>query len=66
MLQKLPEYNPEWGEDTSQFSGDFIKTSNGESDQGYFLEADVQYPEELHKLYHDLWFFQKEWKSEKS
>ena len=54
MLQKLPEYNPEWGEDTSQFSGDFIKTSNGESDQGYFLEADVQYPEELHKLYHDL------------
>ena len=29
--------------DTSQFIADFIKNYNEESDEGYFLEFDVQY-----------------------
>ena len=40
--QKLPVNNFEWIEDTSQFNED-IKNYNEESDEGYFLEVDVQY-----------------------
>ena len=47
MLQKLPVNNFEWIEDTFQFNEDFIKSYNEESDEGYFLEADVQYPGKL-------------------
>ena len=39
MSQKLPVNNFEWIEDTSQFNGDFIKSYNEESDEGYFLEV---------------------------
>ena len=35
-------------EDTSQFNEAFIKNNNKESDEGYFLEVDVQYSEKLH------------------
>ena len=44
----------------SQFNEDFIKNYNEESDEGYFLEVDVQYPEKLHELHNDLPFYQKE------
>ena len=44
MSQKLPVNKFEWIEDTSQFNEDFIKSYNEESDEGHFLEADVQYP----------------------
>ena len=44
MSQKLPVKSFEWIEETSQFNEDFIKNSNEESDEGYFLEVDVQYP----------------------
>ena len=42
MSQKLPINNFEWIEETSQFNEDF--NYNQESDEGYFLETDVQYP----------------------
>ena len=42
--------------DTFQFNEDFIKNYNEESDEGYFLEFDVQYPENLHNLHSDLPF----------
>ena len=42
-------------EDTSQFNEDFIM-KNEESDEGYFLEVDVQYLENLHELHNDLPF----------
>ena len=54
MSQKLPQNNFEWIEDTSQFNEDFIKSYNEESDKGYFLKVDVQYPEKLHELHSDL------------
>ena len=40
----------------------FIKTYNKESDEGYFLEGDVQYTENLHKLHNDLHFLLKKWR----
>ena len=43
--QKFPINNFKWIEETSKFNDDFIKNYNGESDEGYFLEVDVQYPE---------------------
>ena len=54
MLQKLPVNNFEWIKDTSQFNEDFIKNYNEESDEGYFLEVDVQYLEKLHGLHNHL------------
>ena len=62
MLQKLPSSNFEWIKDTSQFNEDFIKNYNEESDEGYFLEGDVQYSEKLHELHNDLPFLpEKTW-----
>ena len=51
--QKLPVNNFEWIEDT-HFNEDFIKNYNQESDEGYFLEVDVQYPEKLLERHNDL------------
>ena len=45
MLQKLPVNTSEWIKDTFQFNESFIKNNNEESDEGYFLEFDVQYLE---------------------
>ena len=56
MFQKLPVNKFEWIEDTSQFNEDFIMNCNEESDEGYFLEIDVQYPEKSHELYNDFQF----------
>ena len=56
MSQKLPVNNFEWIKDTSQFNEDFIKSYKKESDEGYFLEVDIQYLEKLHKLHNDLPF----------
>ena len=47
MLQKLPVNNFEWIEGASQFNEDFIKNYNEESNEGHFLEVDVQYLEKL-------------------
>ena len=54
MSQKLTVSNFEWIKDTSQFNEDFIKQYNKESDEGYFLEVDVQYLEKLLKFHNDL------------
>ena len=56
MSQKLSGNKFEWIEETSQFNEDFIKNYNEESDEGYFLEFDVQYPQKLHELHNDLPF----------
>ena len=47
MSQKLHVNNFEWVKDTSQFNEGFIKSYNEESDEGYFLEIDVQCLETL-------------------
>ena len=65
MLQKLPVNKFEWIKDTSQFNEDFIQKYNEESDKGYFLEVDVQYSKNLHKLLNDLPFLPERIKIEK-
>ena len=65
MLQKLPANKFEWIEDTSQFNEDFIQKYNEESDEGYFLEVDVQHSKNLHKLLNDLPFLPERIKIEK-
>ena len=57
--------NFEWIKDTSQFNEDFIKNYNEESNEGYFLEVDVQYLEILHELHNDLSFLLERTKIEK-
>ena len=56
VSQKLPLGALKWVKETSQFNEDFIKSYN---DAGYFLEVDVQYPEELHELHNDFSFLPK-------
>ena len=65
ISQKLPVNNFKWIEDTSQFDEDFIKSYKEESDEGYFLEIDVQYPEKIHELHNELPFLQDRIKIEK-
>ena len=56
MSQKFPVNNFEWIEDSSQFNEDFIKNYNAESDEGYFVEVNVQCPENLLSLHNGLPF----------
>ena len=65
MSQKLPVDNIEWIKDTSQFNEDSIKKYNKVSNEGYFLEVDVQYFEKLHDLHNDLSFLPERMKIEK-
>ena len=65
ISQNLPIYGLEWVENTSQFYEDFINSCNGDSNIGYFLEVDVQYPEELHEFHNDFPFLQERMKIEK-
>ena len=54
MSHKPPVNKFECIEDTSQLNEDFIKSYNDESNEGYFVEVDVQYPEKLQELHKDL------------
>ena len=49
MPQRLTVNKFEWFKDTPQFNEDFIKNYNEESDEGYFLEVDVQYYKKVHE-----------------
>ena len=40
----------------SGFHKEFIKSYNDESDEGYFHEVDIQYPEKLCDFHNDLLF----------
>ena len=64
--QKLPVNNFEWIKDTAQFNEGFIKKNyNKECNEGYFLEVDVQYLEQLYDLDNDLPFLPETMKIEK-
>ena len=57
MSQKLPVNGFMWyNEYLSDFNEDFIKNYNENSDIGYFLEVDVEYPKKLFNLHKDLPF----------
>ena len=65
MSQNLPINKFKSIENTYQFNENFIKSYNEDSDEGYFLEVDVQFPETLHELYNDLPFLPERIKTEK-
>ena len=56
MSQKLPVNGFKWVEKSrlSRFNQRFIKNYNKNSDIGYFLEVDIDYPKELLNLHKDL------------
>ena len=56
MSQKLPVDGFSCVENTSQFHKNFVKNYNQDSDQWYFLEAHIKYPEKLHYPHNDLLF----------
>ena len=56
MSQKLPIDGFKWVKKLSKFNENFIKKYDGNSDTGYFLEVDVEYPKELSNLHKDLPF----------
>ena len=65
MSQKLPVNGFEWIEELSQFKEHFIKNYDEDSNKGYFLEVDVEYPKNLHNLHSDLPFLPERLKIEK-
>ena len=65
MSQKLHINNFHCIKNTSQSNEDFIKSYNEERDEGYCLEVDVLYLEELHELHTDLSFLLERIKIEK-
>ena len=56
MEQNLPVGGFEWVEDVLEIVQDFIKNYNENSDIGYFLKLDIEYPKELNDLHSDLPF----------
>ena len=65
MSQKLPVNGFKWEDDLSRFNEDFIKNYNENSDVGYFLEVDVEYPKKLFSSHKDLPFLPERKKLEK-
>ena len=55
MCRKLPVDGFEWL-DPSETDENFIKNYDEESNVGYFIEVDIEYPENLQKLQSDLPF----------
>ena len=56
MSQKLILSDFKWVEYILKFNENFIKSYDDESDEGYFYEVDVQYPENLNNLLNELPF----------
>ena len=50
MSKYLPYGEFEWLENIDEFD---INSINEKSDTGYFLEVDLEYPDELHELHND-------------
>ena len=56
MCKKLPVNGFKWGNDLSRFNENFIKNYLENSDRGYFLEVDIEYPKQLWSYHKDLPF----------
>ena len=56
MSKKLPIKGFRWLDDIERIDEEFIKEYNEISDKGYVIEADVDYPQELHDLHSDMPF----------
>ena len=56
MFKKLPLNGFLWAKNLNQYASDFIKNYDENSDLGYLLEVDINYPKHLRKLHSDLPF----------
>ena len=56
MSQKLPINGFKWVKKLLKFNEDFIKKYDENSNTGYFIEVDVEYPKNLFSLYNNLPF----------
>ena len=67
MPQKLPVDNFKWikKDDLFKFDESVIKNYDKNSDKGYILEVDVEFPKNLHKLHSDLPFLPERMKDNK-
>ena len=65
MSQKLPINGFEWVKQLLKFNERFIKKYNENSDRGYFLEVDFEYPKTLFRSHEDLPFLPERKKLEK-
>ena len=65
MSQKLPVKDFKWIEDVSKIDEDFIKNYDEDEYIGYFLDADIEYPKNLHDLHSDLPFLPERMKINK-
>ena len=65
MSKKLPVNGFKWENDLSKFNENFIKNYNENSDVGYFLEVDIEYPKQLWSSHKDLPFLPEGRKLEK-
>ena len=60
MIQPLPVDGFKVVRNVSKIDEDFIKNYDEDSDKGYILEVDVEYPKNLHGLRSDLSFYLRE------
>ena len=65
MSQPQPVNGFEWLEDLSKIDEDVIKNYDKDSDKGYILQVDVEYPNNLHDLHSDLPFLPERSKIDK-
>ena len=56
MSKKLPINGFKWENGLSRFNENFIKNYDENSDAGYFLEVDIEYPKHFWKSHKDLPF----------
>ena len=65
MSEPLPVNGFDWMEDLSKIYADFIKNYDKDSDKGYILELEIEYPKNLHDLHNDLPFLPEKMKIDK-
>ena len=65
MPQTLPVDSFDWVKKLSKIDEDFIINYDQDSDKGYILEVDVEYPKNLHDLHGDLPFLPERMKIDK-
>ena len=64
-VSKLPLDGFKWVKDLFKFNEDFIRNYDENSNKGYFLEVDVEYPKKLFRLHKDFPFLPKKEKINK-
>ena len=65
MSEPLPTDGFDWVEDLSKIDEDFTKSYDKDSDKGYILEVDVEYPKNFNDLHSDLPFLPERMKIDK-